>query len=64
MSALTNSRIKLSPELELERIVPLQEAAQLQSTSVDTIKRRHQDKIIQLSPRRNGMRLRHALMLD
>jgi hypothetical protein len=63
MAALTNSSIKLSPELELERIVPLQEAAKLQSTSVDTIKRRHRDKIIELSPRRLGMKLKDALIM-
>jgi hypothetical protein len=63
MAAFTNSRIKLSPELELERIVPLQQAAELQGTSVDTIKRRHRDKIIELSPRRLGMKLKHALIM-
>jgi hypothetical protein len=63
MAALTNSHIKLSPELELERIVPLQQAAELQSTSVDTLKRRHRDKIIKLSPRRLGMKLKHALIM-
>ena len=63
MPAVTNNYVTLSAELELERIVPLQQAAELRSTSVDTLKRRHPDKIIRLSPRRNGMRLRDALML-
>lgn len=63
MPAPTNNHVILSAELQLERIVPLQQAAALQSTSVDTLKRRHPDKIIRLSPRRNGMRLRDALML-
>jgi hypothetical protein len=50
--------------LELERIVSLQEASRLSSESVDTLRRRHRDKIIQLSPRRQGMRVKHALMLS
>jgi hypothetical protein len=31
---------------------------------VDSIERHHADKIIHLSPRRRGMRLRHALLLS
>ena len=57
-----SSRTELSP-LELERIVTLEEASRLTSQSIDTIRRRHRDKIIQLSPRRQGMRVKHALML-
>jgi hypothetical protein len=57
-----------SPEqlsaLELQRIAPLQEAARLAGVSIDTLKRRHRDKILQLSERRQGMRVRDALMLD
>jgi hypothetical protein len=49
--------------LDLERIVPLPEAAKLSSVSEDTLKRRHRDKIIQISDRRLGMRVKHALML-
>jgi hypothetical protein len=52
----------LSP-VELERIVPLLEAERLSGLSRDTLYRRHADKIIRLSPRRSGMRLKHALML-
>ena len=50
--------------LELQRIVSLQEAARLSAMSPDTLKRRHADKIITLSPRRLGMRVRDALMLS
>jgi hypothetical protein len=50
-------------ELELARIVPLPQAAELSSLSVDTLQRRHRDKIIKLSPRRSGMRVADALML-
>ena len=55
----------LDPEywIELQRIVDLKEASRLSGLSVDSIKRHHADKIIDLSPRRVGMRLRDALML-
>ncbi len=49
--------------IELRRIVDLKEASRLSGLSVDTIKRRHADKIIDLSPRRRGMRVCDALML-
>ena len=58
-----NDDFKLSPELELERIVSLQTAEKYSGLSVDSWKRHHQDKIIEMSPRRLGVRLRHALML-
>lgn len=50
--------------LELERIVTLREASRLSSESVDTLKRRHTSKLVKLSPRRLGMRVRDALMLN
>jgi hypothetical protein len=50
--------------LELHRIVSLQEASRLSGMSPDTLKRRHAAKIIQLSPRRLGMRVRDALQLN
>jgi hypothetical protein len=64
--------LALSRELELEQIVPLPLAAQLQSTSTDTIEREDRQRvargepsqILNLSPRRRGMRLKHALKLD
>jgi hypothetical protein len=54
---------KLSPELELQRIITLQEAQKVSSLSADSWKRHHGDKIIEMSPRRLGVRLRDALML-
>ena len=48
---------------ELHRVVDLKEASRLSGLSVDSIKRHHSDKIIDLSPRRRGMRVRDALML-
>jgi hypothetical protein len=53
----------LSPELELERIISLREAEALSNLSPDTWLRNHRDKIVKLSPRRHGVRLRDALML-
>ena len=52
----------LSP-LELRRIVSLDEAARLSGLSKATIQRCHSDKIIELSPRRLGMRIGDALSL-
>jgi hypothetical protein len=49
--------------LELQRVVSLKEAARLTGLSIDTLKRRHADVIVDLSPRRRGMRLHHALAI-
>jgi hypothetical protein len=49
--------------IELQRIVPLKEGAELRGTSVDSIKRNDRDKIIKLGPRRLGIRVRDALKL-
>ena len=54
---------KLPPSLELDRIITLQEAEKVSTLSPDSWKRNHADKIVELSPRRLGVRLRHALML-
>jgi hypothetical protein len=67
MSTRTTTKLphlQLSRELELEQIVPLEQAQELSSLSRGTILREHQDKLIKLSPRRIGMRLRDALMLS
>jgi hypothetical protein len=66
-----NAEKQLCPELtsdqptwlQLDSIVSMQKAAELSGVSVDTLQRRHPDKIIRLSPRREGMRLCDALML-
>jgi hypothetical protein len=54
---------KLSPELELQRIITLSEAEKISSLSPDTWMRNHRDKLIKLSPRRIGVRLGDALMI-
>lgn len=63
MSTLTNNAFKLPPGRELDRIITLQEAEKVSSLSVDSLKRHHRDKLVELSPRRWGIRLRDALML-
>ena len=54
---------KEKTEIALERIAPLEEAARLRGVSVDTLMRTDRARIIQLSPRRLGMRVRDALLL-
>ena len=49
--------------LELERILELPEVEEITSLSVDSIKRHHRDKLVNLSPRRLGMKLRNALAI-
>jgi len=56
-------KMPLTRERELDRIVSLAEAAKLRNVSTDTLKRRFPNKIIVISPRRRGMRLRDALAL-
>jgi hypothetical protein len=53
----------LSWPVELLRFVGPEEAERLSTLSWDTIRRKHSDKIVQLSERRVGMRVGHALML-
>ncbi|MBR0742105.1 hypothetical protein JQ581_34730 [Bradyrhizobium liaoningense] len=62
MSASEND-FDLPPELKLDRIISLQEAEKISTLSVDSWKRHHSDKLVELSPRRLGVRLRDALML-
>jgi hypothetical protein len=49
--------------LELERVLELPEVEEITSLSVDSIKRHHKDKLVNLSPRRLGMKLRNALAI-
>lgn len=49
--------------LELERVAPMPEASHLSGLSEDSLRRHHPDKIIDLSPRRQGMRVRDALTI-
>jgi hypothetical protein len=60
---MSSNNTPLSAEIEMARIVPLKEAARLAGCSADTLKRNHPDKIVQISDRRVGMRVRDALQL-
>ena len=60
---LTNRKTELRPDLELQRVVTLREAAEISGISLDTIRRRYPQIIIKLSPRRVGVRLRDALSI-
>ena len=57
------SKAELPPEIMLRRVVPLSQAAELSGLSLDTIRRRHANKIIKLSPRRCGMRVQDVLAI-
>ena len=49
--------------LELERVLPMSEVEEITSLSVDSLNRHHKEKIVELSPRRRGMRLKDALAI-
>jgi hypothetical protein len=67
-TARAEQPVKRTPEPEPkddpDRVVTLAEASRLSSLSVDTLRRRHRSKFVQLSERRFGMRKRDALMLS
>jgi hypothetical protein len=46
-----------------DRIMSIAEAARLSSLSIDTLRRKHRDKWLQLSERRFGMRRKDVLSL-
>jgi hypothetical protein len=49
--------------LALERVIPLLEVTEITSLSRDSLQRHHKDKIVDLSPRRRGMKMRHVLAI-
>ncbi len=59
--AILKREVELSRELELERIIPIDQAARLRGMSRDTFKRNFPHLILQISPRRRGVKLKHAL---
>jgi hypothetical protein len=61
---IVNHLLTLLPPLELLRICELSEAERLSGLSRDSLVREHRDKVIRLAPRRLGMRVAHALMLQ
>lgn len=54
---------ELPTEVQLMRIITLSQAAELAGVSLQTVRRSHADKIIRISPRRVGIRLRDALLI-
>jgi hypothetical protein len=60
---MDRDELPLPTPTELQRIASLEEASRLSGLSKDTLKRHHGDKIIQMSLRRLGMRVGHALQL-
>ncbi len=56
-------QVQLSPELELRRVLPLEQAGKITNLSSDTLKRRYPHLVLKLSPRRLGMRLSDALAI-
>ena len=50
--------------LELNRVASLQEASRLSGLSPDSLRRHHADRIVRLAPRRSGMRVIDALMIQ
>jgi hypothetical protein len=63
MSKSNDDELPNPTPVELNRIVSLAEASRLSSLSVDTLRDQFSEKIVQLSPKRAGMRVGHALML-
>ena len=51
----------MSPNIEMQRLVSLQEAARLMSISTDTVRRRYGPKLVRVSKRRLAMRLHDVL---
>ena len=49
--------------LERESVVPLAKVEKITSLDRDTIKRRYPDRVVQLSDKRQGMKLKHALAI-
>lgn len=49
--------------LELESIKPMSVAGKITSLSPDTLRREYSEYVVQLSPRRTGMKLRDALAI-
>jgi hypothetical protein len=50
--------------LELNRIAPPPECERLSGADWDTLKRNYPDKVVRISKRRVGMRVKDALCLD
>ena len=60
----TKSPANRNIDPELDRIAAPPECERLSGASWDTLRRARPDKVVQISPRRVGMTVRHALRLD
>jgi hypothetical protein len=53
----------LSPELQLEKVLAMHQAAEVTGLSTDTLERRYPHLIVRLSPRRKGIPVKHVLAI-
>jgi hypothetical protein len=58
------SESNVALDIELMRIVSVNEASRLRGVSTDTIRREFRSKLIRISKGRVGLRLRDVLALD
>jgi hypothetical protein len=63
LSPVVRELLRTMPATELLRIAPLPEAQRLSGLSADSLSRHHGDRVIDLGPRRRGMRIIDALMI-
>jgi hypothetical protein len=49
--------------LELESVQKMPAVEEITSLSADTIRRKYAEYVVKLSPRRDGMKLKHALAI-
>src|SRR5215831_20078119 len=61
MARKSPNDIPIPPEVELQRLAPLHEAARLAGCSIRFLRDHHRDKIIVVGPRMHRMRVGHAL---
>jgi hypothetical protein len=61
MTRKSPHHIPIPPEIELQRLAPLHEAARLAGCSIRFLRDHHPDKIIVVGPRMHRMRVGHAL---
>jgi hypothetical protein len=53
----------LPPEIELERVLSMPEIMRLTTLSHDTIVKHYRHRLVRISPRRIGMRLKDVLQI-
>jgi hypothetical protein len=63
LSPAVRELLKFTGPTELLRIASLPEAERLSGLSDDSLRRHHADRLIELGPRRIGMRVIDALMI-